>query len=110
MSMPFRFAVSEKPATILPFAGHAQSSLSSSPAPADGAAGVTGAGVAGLGGRTSGLGSTRTPPGAAIASASGGAGTALAASVRSRTAWSVYGSLMALGDVLTLLPAVAVAD
>src|SRR4051812_6592649 len=49
----------------------------------------------------SGVGSTRGPGGAVIASVSRGAGTALAASDSSRTAWSEYGSLMALGVVFT---------
>ena len=98
MSMPLRFAVSEKPATILPLAGHAQSSASLSPL-------VAGAGDDDVGGPVgaafgSGFGSARTAGGVASATESGGAGTALAANVRSRTAWSEYGSLIALGDVL----------
>src|SRR4051812_9796916 len=89
--MPLRFAVSEKPATSLPLAGQTQSTRSSSWS-------------SGGGWRaTSGLLSLRAVGGAVATSDSdAGAGPALAASCRSRTARSEYGSFNAFGLVFRL--------
>src|SRR5215813_1724649 len=96
MSMPFRFADSEKAVMTFPFVGHIQPRLSSSISGTraeSGLATTAGAALAaGGGGATAGaLGS---------AAATAGAGSRAAESLSCASAWSEYGTLTALGSVL----------
>src|SRR5512134_1383903 len=94
MSMPFRFAVSEKPVTILPFAGHIQSrSSSSGSADADSFFGAVGGGspAAVEGAEATAVGGAGFG-GSARATACGSGAFAI-----SRASASEYGSFTAFG-------------
>src|SRR5436309_7321892 len=96
MSIPLRFAVSENAPINFPFAGHIQSSRSSSPLSAASGGGADSAFASGRGGGTAAL-SVAASAGAAVEAA------ALAAAT-SRMACSEYGSFNAFGDDFTLSP------